>query len=126
MKLNIRGICYLLTMPLLAATAARADKIVLKNGKTIVAYSAAEVGDKVRYETSAGQMSLPKSIVDHIERGGLLPMSESPAAAAERLNIALPEMQPTGNSAEIDKAAVHDGGIDRGYIARVGGGSTRR
>ena len=29
-----------------------------------------EEGDKVKYETSAGELSLPKSIVDHIEKGG--------------------------------------------------------
>ena len=47
----------------------RADTIVLKNGKRIVALSVVEDGDKIRYETAAGQLSLPKSIVDHIERG---------------------------------------------------------
>ncbi len=110
----------LLAVAMLAAGAARADKIVLKNGRTIVAYSAVEVGDRVRYETSAGEMSVPKSIVDHIEKG-LVPMRESPAAVAANMNIAPPEMEPTANTAEIDKAAVHDGAIDREYIAKVEG-----
>ena len=38
---------------LACASAARADKIILKNGRQIVAYNVTEDGDKVRYETSA-------------------------------------------------------------------------
>ncbi|HKI10933.1 MAG TPA: hypothetical protein VKA02_02380 [Candidatus Acidoferrum sp.] len=104
---------------LLAATAARADKIVLKNGQKILAYSVVEDGDKVRCETSAGQLTLPKSIVDHIEKGGLLPVTESPAAATTNLNIAPPAMETTANGTEIDHGAVHDGSIDRKYIAQL-------
>ena len=51
-----------------AAVGARADTIVLKNGRRIVANNVREEGDKVKYETSAGELSLPKSIVDHIEK----------------------------------------------------------
>ena len=47
-----------------------ADTIVLKNGHRISASNVVEVGDKIRYETSVGELSLPKSIVDHIEKGG--------------------------------------------------------
>ncbi len=109
----------LLAGMLLTAGAARADKIVLKNGRKIVAYNVVEDGDKVRYETAAGQLALPKSIVDHIERGGLLPVTESPAEAAANLNMAPPVMEPTAGAAEIDHGAVHDGAIDREYIARL-------
>jgi tetratricopeptide (TPR) repeat protein len=112
-------ITCLLASLLLAAAAARADKIVLKNGQKILAYNVVEDGDKVRYETPAGQLTLPRSIVDHIERGGLLPVTESPAAAAANLNIAPPAMEASANAAEIDHGAVHDGSIDRNYIARL-------
>src|SRR5208337_3161764 len=114
-----RRIALLLAGMLLAAAAARADKIVLKNGRKIVAYNVVEDGDKVRYETPAGEMALPKSIVDHIERGGLLPVTESPAQAAASLNIAPPAMETTANATEIDRGAVHDGSIDRNYIAQL-------
>lgn len=105
---------------LLLAVPARADKIVLKNGRQIVAYNVVEDGDKVRYETTAGQLSIPRSIVDHIEKG-LMPAMESPAAAAANLNIAPPAMEVSANAAEIDHGAVHDGAIDREYIARIEG-----
>jgi tetratricopeptide (TPR) repeat protein len=100
---------------------ALADKIVLKNGRQILAYSVVEEGDKVRYETAAGQLTIPKSIVDHIEKGGLMPGMESPAVAAANLGIGPPVKEPTAAAAEMDKNAVHDGAIDRDYIAKVEG-----
>src|SRR5260370_37320575 len=64
--------CILLLCAALLAISARAsaDTIVLKNGRRIAALSVVEEGDKVKYLTSAGELSLPKSIVDHIEKGG--------------------------------------------------------
>lgn len=118
---NAGRILTLFVALLMCARAAKADKIVLKNGRQIVAYNVTEDGDKIRYETAAGELSLPKSIVDHIEKGGLMPTMESPAAAAANLHMAPPPMEATANGAEIDQAAVHDGAIDREYIAHVEG-----
>jgi tetratricopeptide (TPR) repeat protein len=100
---------------------AAADTIVLKNGRRISALSAYEEGDKVKYLTSAGELSLPKSIVDHIEKGGAVPMAGSPGADAANLAIAPPSAQPvgSGDSDAIERAAVHDGAIDRQYIAKL-------
>ena len=108
---------------LLFAGAARADKIVLKNGRKIIAYNVVEDGDKVRYETSAGQMALPKSIVDHIEKGGFLAPMGSPAAAASSLNLEPPEPAATAGEFEIDKSAVHDGSVDRNFINNLESGA---
>jgi tetratricopeptide (TPR) repeat protein len=104
-----------------AAVVARADTIVLKNGRRILANNVREQGDKVTYETSAGELSLPKSIVDHIEKGGGAPMADSPAAAAANLAITPPAMEGTSGSTEIESGAVHDGAIDRDYIAKLEG-----
>src|SRR5690348_8076252 len=106
---------------LLAGTEAHADTIVLKNGRRILALSARIEGDKVTYETSAGQLSLPKSIVDHIEKGSAGPIGDSPAAAAANLSITAPAMETTNESSEIELGAVHDGSIDRDYIAKLEG-----
>src|SRR5580704_9383482 len=117
------GVCALLRMAAVAmalasvlAVAARADTIVLKNGKRIVALSVVEDGDKIHYETAAGQLSLPRSIVDHIERGPVGVMPDSPAAAAANLVIAPPAFE---SDAEVEKATVHDGSIDRNYLSHV-------
>jgi hypothetical protein len=47
---------------------ARADVIVLKNGRRITAANVQEGSDKVSGETAAGTISLSASMVDHIER----------------------------------------------------------
>src|SRR5215471_7024541 len=67
------------------------DTIVLKNGRRIVALSVTQDGDRVRYQTTAGELSLPKSIVDHIEAGSAPPNSLV-AAAAANLRITPPTM----------------------------------
>lgn len=105
---------------MLAGGPIEADTIVLKNGRRIAAISAVEEGDKVRYLTSAGELSLPKSIVDHIEKGGFAGTAGAPGAGAANLAIAPPEMHPgNGGAEEIERAAVHDGAIDREYIAKL-------
>jgi tetratricopeptide (TPR) repeat protein len=112
------GICLLITGLLVWVSPAWADKIVLKNGRKIIAANVTEDASKVYYETSAGQLSIPKSIVDHIEKG-LTPAMNSPAAEAANLPITPPPVEATADAAAIDSAAVHDGTIDREYIARV-------
>jgi len=108
----------LITGLLVWVAPAWADKIVLKNGRKIIAANVTEDASKVYYETSAGQLSIPKSIVDHIEKG-LTPAMNSPAAEAANLPITPPPVEATADASAIDSAAVHDGSIDRQYIARV-------
>src|SRR5947207_14214097 len=98
-----------------------ADTMDLKNCRLIIALSAVEEGDKIKYLTSAGELSLPKSIVDHIEKGGSVPMAGSPGADAANLDIAPPVMESSGAIAEVEHGAVHDGAIDREYIAKLEG-----
>src|SRR6266513_2360025 len=112
----------LLSVALLSVSGrAAADTIVLKNGRRIIALSAVEEGDKIKYLTSAGELSLPKSIVDHIEKGGSVPMAGSPGADAANLDIAPPVMESSGAIAEVEHGAVHEGAIDREYIAKLEG-----
>src|SRR5215471_19183567 len=90
---------------LVLSTQAAADTIVLKNGRRIAAINAVEEGDKVRYMTSAGELSLPKSIVDHIEKGGFVATAGPPGDATANLTIAPPEIGSAGGSgiAEIQR-----------------------
>ena len=101
---------------LLASAAGRsADTIVLKNGRRIVALTVTQDGDKVRYQTTAGELSLPKSMVDHIETGSAPAPDALTAAAAANLRITPPTIEA---SAAIEKGAVHDDSIDREYWLR--------
>src|SRR5258708_29463927 len=104
---------------LVAGATAWGDTIVLKNGRRILALSVVEEGDRVKYETSAGQLSLPKSIVDHIEKGGAVP--DSPGAAAANLAISPPATEISDATTEVERGAVHDGAIDRDFIAKLEG-----
>jgi tetratricopeptide (TPR) repeat protein len=103
----VMGLC------LLAAQPASADTIVLKNGRRILALSVTEEGGKVRYQTAAGELSLPKSIVDHIERGGATPSS------AANLAMAPPAVESSLANAAAESAAVHDGAVDREFLAKA-------
>jgi tetratricopeptide (TPR) repeat protein len=80
-----------------------------------------ETSDKVTYQTSAGELSLPKSIIDHIEKGGLLAMPGDPGGGAASLAITPPSMAPVSGENEIAQGAVHDGTVDRVYIAKLEG-----
>ena len=103
-----------------SAASSVADTIVLKNGKKIIAYRVVEEDGKVTYETSAGRLSLPKSIVDHIERGGAPRLSGS-ANSAEQMAISPPAIDSPGAADEVIRGTLHDGSIDREYIAHLEG-----
>src|SRR5713226_7759059 len=103
-------------LSLLVAQETCADTIVLKNGRRIVADSVVVDGDKVRYLTAAGELALPKSMVDHIEKGGAVQMASTGAA---NLNITPPSLEPSKANAAAESGAVHDGVVDREFLAAV-------
>src|SRR5467141_4953294 len=102
---TIRGVLLGVVLLLIGGRAA-ADTIVLKNGRRIIALSAFEEGDKVKYLTSAGELSLPKSIVDHIERGSSVRTAGSPGADTAILAIAPPAMESNEAITEVEQGAV--------------------
>jgi tetratricopeptide (TPR) repeat protein len=103
-------------LSLLVAKATCADTIVLKNGRRIVADSVVVDGEKVRYLTAAGELALPKSMVDHIEKGGAGQMATTGAA---NLNITPPRLEPSSVDAAAESGAVHDGVVDREFLAEL-------
>jgi tetratricopeptide (TPR) repeat protein len=103
-------------LSLLVAKDVYADTIVLKNGRRIVADSVVVEGDKVRYFTAAGELALPKSMVDHIEKGGATQMASTGAA---NLAITPPSLEPSKANAAAESGAVHDGLVDREFLAEV-------
>lgn len=106
-----------IVLALAACSGASADVIVLKNGNRILAADVTTDADHVIYQTSAGQLSIPKSIVARIEHNDL--GYSSAAAAVSPPPIAAPEIQPAPGFEEVTRLTVHDGGVDYGYIARL-------
>jgi tetratricopeptide (TPR) repeat protein len=98
------------------ALSTAADTIVLKNGRRIVAESITEEGDRVTYQTPAGQMSLPKSIVAKIERDDFTFSSRSSAASQPPVSAPLVEV---GGYEGVAELTVHNDSIDFGYLARL-------
>src|SRR3984885_12162143 len=103
---------------LLLATSASADTILLKNGRRIIAFNVVEDGDHVRYETPAGQMSIPKSIVLRIDRDNL-GYSSAGSTASSAPPVSAPEIDPLRGTEDISHLVVHNDAIDFVYIAQV-------
>jgi tetratricopeptide (TPR) repeat protein len=114
----MRSAPFIGALLLLAVSSAAADTIVLKNGRRIIASNVVEDGDHVRYETPAGQMSIPKSIVARIDRDNL-GYSAAGSAAAPAPPVSAPEIDPLRGTEDISHLVVHDDSIDFAYIAQL-------
>lgn len=99
------------------SSSAAADTIVLTNGRRIVAGNVTEDGTHVTYQTPAGQLSIPKSIVDHIEHDDFKYSSASGAAA--RPPVSAPRAEPVPGYEEVAALAVHGDSIDFAYLGRL-------
>jgi hypothetical protein len=77
---------------LIVTFSAGADTIVLKNGRRIVAENVTETGDRVAYQTPAGELSLPKSIVARIERDDFT--YSAAARAGTEPPVSAPQIEP--------------------------------
>lgn len=87
---------------------------MLRNGRRITAANVVEEKDRVSYETPAGRLSLPRSIVDRILR------DSAPAGGpAAQPPLTAPPAETTEIYDEVVRAAVHNDSIDRTYIARL-------
>ena len=121
-SVKIRQALQLAAVCLFVVVGARADTIVLKNGRRITALSVTQTADKVTYETASGTLSLPRAIVDHVERGGL-PSVES-SAATSALSLKPPDTEAAAapvspNKNEIELRVIRDGEVDRDYVAQL-------
>src|SRR5579864_5248866 len=107
-----------------------ADTIVLKNGRRIIVNLAKETDDRVTGETDAGQLSLPKSMVERVEHGPVdIPTSANRTISsgnsftnesAKNIGLAAPTTQSVFVIDErIARAVIHDGSIDHNFIAQL-------
>jgi tetratricopeptide (TPR) repeat protein len=100
-----------------AVSSAAADTIVLKNGRRIVASNVVEDGERITYETDAGQMSIPKSIVARIDHDNFSYSSAESKASAPPLSA--PPIDPVRGYDDVARLTVHDNSIDFAYIAEL-------
>jgi tetratricopeptide (TPR) repeat protein len=125
-----------------AMNCASADTIVLKNGRRITVNVAKETADRVIGETDAGEISLPKSMVERIEHGPVdMPTSANRGSASAGGNTSggtstsqstsvngsakgIGFDAPTTQSVfvideRIARAVIHDGSVDHIFIAQL-------
>ena len=102
---------------LAVSSSAAADTIVLKNGRRIVADNVTEDATHVTYQTPAGELSIPKSIVARIERDNFGYTSASRASSEPP--VSAPQMEPVRGHEEVAGLAVHDNAIDFAYLSRL-------
>jgi tetratricopeptide (TPR) repeat protein len=113
----VRRTAFIALLFFLAASSVSADTIVLKNGRRIVASNVTEDGDRVTYETPAGQMSIPKSIVARIDRDNFSYSSTTGVSSAPP--VSAPQIDPVRGYEDVAHLTVHDNAIDFSYIATL-------
>jgi len=120
---KIRRASLLAAICLVAAASARGgDTIVLKNGRRIIALSATQDGEKIIYETASGTLSIPRSIVDHIERGAA--SSSEATANASAVTLKPPESEASSatlppSAGEIESRVIQNGEVERIYVDQL-------
>ena len=110
MRLRVITLSLWLTV---ALTAAWADTIHLKNGRTIVADHVRENGTHYEYDIGDDSYAIPKSLVDHVDAGG------APASVAAKV-AALPALAPAdtlANETVVFGEIVKEGKVDPDVIA---------
>lgn len=100
----------------LACAGSWADTIHLKNGRTILADHVRENGSRYEYDIGDDSYAIPKSMVDHIDAGGLPTRTGStPGNAAD-----LPSFMPTdsiANESAVLAQIVKEGKVDTDVLS---------
>jgi tetratricopeptide (TPR) repeat protein len=111
-------ILFLLLMWFLVPTGACADTIHLKNGRTIVADHVREDGNHYQYEVGDDSYAIPKSVVDHVDAGGI----PSLTAAATTKVANLPAFAPAdslANEGDLITRLTKDGKVNTETLASL-------
>ncbi len=102
-----------------ALTAARADTIHLKNGRTILADHVRENGNRYEYDIGDDSYAIQKSSVDHIDAGGMPAHTDSALKAA-----GLPAFTPAdslANEGDLVSRIIKDGKVNSDVLAGLEG-----
>ena len=101
-------------------TALVADTIVLKNGRRIKADHVYEEDTRVTYWTAAGELSLPKSLIDRvIKEEGPSPGALAAPPLSNDLLSPLPGEDASATDGQASSSALKNGRINFDYLAKV-------
>ncbi|MEE8256324.1 MAG: tetratricopeptide repeat protein, partial [Acidobacteriota bacterium] len=100
-----------------------ADTIVLKNGRRIKADHVYEEDTQVTYWTAAGELSLPKSLIDRVIKEDASVLGAPGALAAPSLSDdllpPLPSEDASATDGQASSSALKNGRINFDYLAKV-------
>ncbi len=98
-----------------------ADTIYLKSGRKISATRVTQENGEVSYETSAGRLSFPLSIVDHVTHDDSSPISTAgtPGDRAANLPMAPPAVMSALPTDPAASAAIRDGVINTDLLSKL-------
>jgi len=102
----------------LALTGASADTIHLKNGRTIVADHVRESGNHYEYDLGDDSYAIPKSLVDHIDVGGLPNRAGSATAKVADLPTFTPA-DSLANEGAVFAEIVKEGKVNTDVLASL-------
>jgi tetratricopeptide (TPR) repeat protein len=108
-----RLVCVLLLFPSMLF----ADVIYLKNGRKIVAQVTKQDERQVTYEVEGGELSISRSMVDHIEKSDA--PAAAPAPARPNRDVPLPFTPPLDPSIEQGSGVIHDDAVDEAYLTHL-------
>jgi tetratricopeptide (TPR) repeat protein len=102
----------------LALLPLRADTIHLKNGRTIVADQVRENGNHYEYDIGDDSYAIPKSLVDHVDAGGVPARAASVAANTADLPTFTPA-DSLANEGPVFVEIVKEGKVDPEVLASL-------
>jgi tetratricopeptide (TPR) repeat protein len=102
----------------LACPNALADVIYLKNGRKIIAEVSHEDARQVILQREEGELTIPRALVDHIEKSPL-PVGETPSDAAPALDLPLPPPPTVEPTPDTKSSVIKDNAIDEAYLQQL-------
>ncbi len=100
---------------LLAPATASADVIVLKSGRRIETWKVEERGDRIYYQTPEGEVGIPKSLVERVERSDTVPNW----AAGNKSSVKLSTSDLPALGEEAVERVVAGGEVNRELLTRL-------
>jgi tetratricopeptide (TPR) repeat protein len=117
------SVTTLLALWIMFARPALADTIHLKNGRSILADHVREKGNRYKYDIGDDSYAIPKSSVDHVEIGGVAPISASGNANTKTVTE-LPVFVPGDTlttEGDLPNTIIKEGKVDVDALAKLEG-----
>src|SRR5579859_753609 len=109
-------LAWILLVIAINSSTAQADVIYLKNGHQITAKVLSEGAKQVVYESGGGEISIPRSLVDHIVKGsvepGTAPPADVPSHAIPASDLPLPAPDAAQPAVADPSEVITDSAID--------------